>query len=117
MAFDHGPIGLGDLAVLEQKPQMSKRLAVPPQHQASRGVLVEAVGERGRARQAVAQGVEMVLEAGAALRAAMHRHPCGLVDDQHQAVAVEHTGLHRFRAHRSRRQVFKRGVFEQRAFK
>jgi hypothetical protein len=71
----------------------------------------KTIRPRGRARQAVAQGVEMVLEAAAALRAAMHRHPCGLVDDQHQAVAVEHAGQQRFRAHLSRRQVFKRHVF------
>ena len=89
---------------------MSKRLAVPSQHQASRGVLVEPVGERRRPRQAVAQGVEMVFEAAAALRPAVHRHPGGLVDDQHQAVAVEHAGQHRFRGHLSGlfRRVFKR---------
>jgi hypothetical protein len=34
-ALNHRPIRLADLAVLEQKPQMSKRLAVPSQHQAS----------------------------------------------------------------------------------
>src|SRR5258706_5498116 len=65
-----------------------------PEHEATGGILVEAVRQCGPAWQAEPQGVEMVLEARAALRSAMHRKAGGFVDDQHQAVAVEHTGQH-----------------------
>ena len=88
-ADDDRPIGLGDLALLEQQAELFQRLVMAPEHQAARGVAVEAMGERGLARQAEAQGVEIVFEIGAALGAAMHRDPRGLVEDQHQAVAIE----------------------------
>jgi len=42
-----------------------------PEHQAAGRVAVEAVGEGGLARQAETQSVEIVLEIGAALGAAM----------------------------------------------
>ena len=42
-ALDHGPIGLRDLAVLEQQPERGGRLAVTPQDQAAGGVLVQPV--------------------------------------------------------------------------
>src|SRR5262250_472140 len=77
-ALDHGPVGLAHLAVLEQKPQMSKRLAVAPEHETSRGVLVEAVRQRGRAWQAEPEGIEIVLKADATLGSAMHRKAGGL---------------------------------------
>src|SRR6478736_3269302 len=64
------------------------------EHQAAGGILVEPVCERGRAWQPEPQRVEMVLEAQAALGAAMHREACGLVDYQHQSVAVEHARQH-----------------------
>src|SRR5450631_4112930 len=86
---------------------MSKRLAVPSQHQASRGVLVEPVGERRRPRQAEPQGIEIVFETPAALRPTVHRQPGGLVDDQHQAVAVEHAGQHLVRVHLFKWHLFK----------
>jgi fused signal recognition particle receptor len=73
---------------------MSECLAMAPEHEASGRVLVEAVGERRRPRQPVPQGIEIVLQARTALRAAMHRQPDRLVDDQHQAVAVEHASQH-----------------------
>ena len=63
------------------------------EHQAARGVAVEPVREDRRARQAESQRVERCLQIGAALRAAMHRQACGLVDHQHQPVAMEHAGL------------------------
>jgi fused signal recognition particle receptor len=88
-AFDHRPVGLADLAVLEQKAQMSEGLAVAAEHQAARGVLVEAVGQRRWARQAESQGIEMVFEAGATLGAAMDRQAGGLVHHHHQPVTVE----------------------------
>src|SRR5258707_13983651 len=69
---------------------MSKRLAMAPEHEASGGILVEAVCQGGRAWQAEPQGVEIVLKARAALRSAMHRKAGGLVDDEHEAVPVEH---------------------------
>jgi hypothetical protein len=58
--------------VLEQETQMSEGLAVPSEDEAPRGVLVEAVGESRRPRQAVAQVVEPVFEIRAALRPAVH---------------------------------------------
>src|SRR5215468_1087993 len=73
---------------------MSKCFAMAPEHEASGGILVETVRQGGRARQTEPQGVEIVLEAHAALRSAMHRKAGGFVDDQHQAVAVKHAGLH-----------------------
>jgi fused signal recognition particle receptor len=73
---------------------MSKGLAMTPEHEASGRVLVEAVRQSGRARQAEPEGIEIVLKTDAALRSAMHRNSGGLVDDQHQAVPVEHTGQH-----------------------
>jgi fused signal recognition particle receptor len=73
---------------------MSKRLAMAPEHEASGGVLVEAVRQGGRARQAEPEDIEIVLKTHAALRSAMHRKAGGLVDDQHQAVPVKHAGQH-----------------------
>ena len=93
-ALNDRPISLADLAVLEQKPQMSKRLAMAPKHEASGGVLVETVRQGWRARQAEPQGVEIVLEAGAAFRPAMHREAGGLVDDKHQTVAIKQASQH-----------------------
>src|SRR5690348_10642033 len=49
-AFHHGPIGLGDLAMLEQKPERSRCLAVATEDQAARGVLVKPVGQHRRPR-------------------------------------------------------------------
>ena len=65
---------------------------MPAEHEAAGGVLVEPVGQHRRPRQAEAQRVERVFQIGAALRPAMHRQAGGLVDDQHQPVAVEHAG-------------------------
>ena len=65
-----------------------------PEHQASGGILVEAVSQSGRAWQAEPKDIEIVLETHAALWPAMHRKAGGLVDDQHQAVPVEHAGEH-----------------------
>ena len=67
------------------------------QHQTAGGILVEPVGQHRRPRQAESQAVEGGFQIGAALGAAMHRQPGGLVDDQHQPVAVEHAGLDFFR--------------------
>ena len=92
-ALDHGPIGLFDLAVLEQQPERGGRLAMPSQHEAAGGILVEPMRQHRRPRQAEAQRVERGFQIGAALGAAMHRQPGRLVDDQHQPVAMEHAGL------------------------
>ncbi len=73
---------------------MSKGLAMAPEHEASGGVLVEPVGQSGRAWQAEPEGIEIVLKTDAALWSAMHRKASGLVYDQHQAVPVEHAGQH-----------------------
>ncbi len=71
-ALDHRPVGLVDLAVLEQQAEMRQRLAMAAEYQAAGGILVEPVRQRWRPRQAVAQRVEIVLERTAALRPAMH---------------------------------------------
>src|ERR1043165_2864255 len=60
------------------------------EHEAAGGFAVEAMRELRPARQTEAQGVEPVFQARPALRPAMHRKPRGLVDHQHQPVAVEH---------------------------
>jgi fused signal recognition particle receptor len=73
---------------------MSKRLAMAPEHEASGRVPVEAVRQRRRARQAEPEGIEIVLQAHAALRPAMHRKAGRFVDNEHQAVPVEHAGQH-----------------------
>ena len=52
-AFDDGPIGLVDLAMLEQAAQMFESLAMSPQHEAAGGIPVQPMGERGRARHVV----------------------------------------------------------------
>jgi fused signal recognition particle receptor len=93
-SLDHGPIGLAYLAVLEQKPQVSESLAMASQHEATGGILIEAVRQRGRARQAESQSVEVVFEAAASLRSAMHWKSGGLVHDQHQAIAIKNASQH-----------------------
>ena len=67
------------------------------QHEAAGGILVEPVGQHRRPRQAESQAVERGFQIGAALGAAMHRQAGGLVDHQHQPVAMEHAGLDFFR--------------------
>ena len=98
-AFDHGPVGFVDGAVFEQFAELSERLAVAAEHQATGGIAVEPVRQRRRPRQPEAQGIEMVFEALAAVRAAMHREPCRLVDHQHQPVAIQEPRHHLFRGH------------------
>jgi fused signal recognition particle receptor len=80
--------------MLEQKPQMSKGLAMTPEHEASGGVLVEAVRQSGRTGQAEPKDIEIVLKTNPALRSTMHREASGLVDDEHQAVPVKYAGQH-----------------------
>jgi fused signal recognition particle receptor len=98
-ALDHRPIGLAHAAVAEQRAQMGERLAVAAEHQTARSVAVEAMGEPRRARQAEAQRVEVIEQAWTAFRPGMDRLPGRLVDDQHQAVAIEHAREHLFRCH------------------
>src|SRR5688572_10811924 len=69
------------------------------EHQAAGGFLVQPVREARRARQAEAQRVEMILQARPALRPLVHGEAGGLVDDQHQPVAVEQAAPHLFRCH------------------
>ena len=70
-----------------------------PQNETARGLPVQPMGERGPARQAEAQRVEMILQGAAALGSAMHGHAGGLVNDQHQPVAVQDPRHHLFRCH------------------
>ena len=60
-----------------------------PEHQATGGFAVEAVGEGRVAGQSETQGFEIVLEARAALRAAMDRHARRFVEHEHQSIAIE----------------------------
>ena len=69
------------------------------EHQTAGRIAVEPMRQRGRARQAKAQRVEIVLQAHAALGPLMHGKARRLVDDQHQGVAVEQAALHLFRCH------------------
>ncbi len=59
--------------MLEQQPERGRGLAMASQDETTRRVLVQPVGEHGRARQAESQRIEGGLEIGAALGAAMHR--------------------------------------------
>src|SRR5579863_4095326 len=88
-AGDDRPISLGDPPLLEQKPQCLQRLVVTAENEAARGLAVEPMRERRLSRQAEPQGVKIVLEARAALRAPMNRDARRLVEDQHQPVAIE----------------------------
>src|SRR5262249_26459152 len=67
-ARHHSPIGLADLSALEQAAERGQRLAMAAEHQAARGVAIETMRERGRARQARAGRAAKNLEALAALR-------------------------------------------------
>ncbi len=98
-AFDDGPIGLADLAVLEQLAELRQRLAVAAEHQAAGRVAVEPMRQRRRPRQPEAQRVEMVLQAHPAFRAVMNGKTRRLVDHQHQPIAVEQPRHHLFRGH------------------
>ena len=88
-ALDDGPIGLADASRFEQLAEPLQRLAMAPKRQAAGRVLIEPMRQRRRTRQAESQLIECVLEARPALRAAMHGDARGLVDDQHQPVAMQ----------------------------
>ena len=98
-AGDDRPVGLADLALLEQKPQFLQGFVVTPEDKAAGGVAIEAVRQRGLARQAEAERVEIVLEAGPALRPPMNRDASRLVEDEHQTVAIEQPRSCFFRRH------------------
>ena len=72
---------------------------MPPEHQAARGVAVEAVRERRLARQAEAQGVKIVLEARAAFRTGVNSDAGGFVEHEHHPVSVEQPRCRFFRRH------------------
>src|SRR6185503_7592303 len=74
-------------------------LAVACEHQAPGRVAVETMCQRGRARQAKSERVEIVLEGIAAFRPAMHGQSRRLVDHQHQPVAIEQAAERLFRCH------------------
>ncbi len=74
--LDDGPIGLGDLSLLEALSEALEGLAVAAEHEAAGGVAVEPVGERGIARQAEAQGAEVILEVLAGLVLEVARPAC-----------------------------------------
>src|SRR5262249_20096978 len=98
-AFDQCPVGLADLAGLEQAAKLGQRLAVAAEHQAAGGVAVEAMRERGGARQPETQRVEIILQALAALRPLVDGEARRLVDHQHQAVAIKQASHYLFGCH------------------
>ena len=59
-------------------------------------VAVEPMRQRRRARQPEAQCAEVIFQAFAALGTAMHSDARRLIDDQHQAVAIEEPRHHLF---------------------
>ena len=89
LTLDNGPIDFFYLSAGEQHPQPTQRLRVAPEHQASTGVAVEAMGESRRVRQAKPQFVEPAFEIGAAARAGMHGDTRGLVDYEDQTIAIK----------------------------
>lgn len=97
--FDNRPICLCRPAMLEQLAELIQRLAMAPQHQASRRIAIQPVGERGIARQAKAQAVKIHFQVFAAFWAAMHRNSGRLVDDKHQAIPVKKARCEVFRRH------------------
>ena len=62
-AGDDRPIGLADLALLEQEPQCLQRLMMAAENEAAGGLAVEPMGERRVSRQSEPERVEIVLEA------------------------------------------------------
>ena len=69
------------------------------EHQAAGGIAIEAMGERGRTRQPEAQRVEIIFETFAALGPLVDGQSRGLVDHQHQAVAIDEPSHYLFRRH------------------
>src|SRR5437588_1801619 len=69
------------------------------EHQAARRVAVEPVRQSGAPGQAEAQRIEIGLQIFAAFRPSMDGNAGGLVDDEHQPVAVEQPGNELFRGH------------------
>ena len=72
---------------------------MPSEHQTARGVAVEPMRKRGLARQAEAQGVEIILEARAAFRPGMNGDAGGLIENEHEPVAIEEPLSCFFRRH------------------
>ena len=69
------------------------------EHQTAGGVAVQPMGERGIARQAEAQGVKIILEARAAFRPGVNGDASGLIENEHQPVAIEEALSCFFRRH------------------
>ena len=62
---------------------------VAPKHQASGCIAIEPVRQGGVARQAEAQGMEIILKIFTPFGAAMNRDSGWLVDDEHHPVAIK----------------------------
>ena len=69
------------------------------EHQTTRRVAVEPMRKPGLARQAEAQGVKIILEARAAFRPGMNGDAGGLIENEHQPVAIEEARSCFFRRH------------------
>src|SRR5438034_2020217 len=98
-AGDHRPISFTDLPVLEQPAERGQRLAVAAKHKTAGRIAIESMRECWRARQPETQCAEIVLEALAALRSLMHRQTRGLVDHQHEAIAIDEASHYLFGGH------------------
>src|SRR3984957_11471194 len=96
---DNRPIGLCDLALLEQAPQCFQGLVMPSEHEAAGGARVEPMRKRRPSRQAEAQGVKVVLEARAAFRPGVNGDAGGLIENEHHPVAIEEPRSCFFRRH------------------
>lgn len=97
--LDDSPIELVHLPVLEQFTQLFQSLMVSSQDQAAGRVAIEPMGERGRARQAEAQRIEIGFQIFAAFRALMHGDARRFVDHEHQTVAIKKAIIKFFRRH------------------
>ena len=69
------------------------------EHQTAGGVAIEPMRKRGPARQAEAQRVEIILEARAAFRSGMDGDARGLIENEHEPVAIEEPLSCFFRRH------------------
>jgi len=69
------------------------------EHETPCCVAVQPMRERGRSRQTEAQRLEIVFERSAAFRSAMHGDAGGLIEDEHQPVAIEQARSCFFRRH------------------
>src|SRR5262249_27183209 len=91
MAFDDGPVELLDEPAGKQRAKPAQGLWMAAEDEAAAGVAVETMSERRWVWQAKTQRIKAAFEIGTTAGAGMHGDPRGLVDDQYEPIAVEHT--------------------------